>query len=176
MPTVFTVGHSTRTIAEFVGLLRQAAVARPPAHARIRGSTLTLCRTRSLALGSPTVICPPSAVCGTEQKERCRRPIRSGGPRLSEIMLITRQLTRSEGNWTNCERSPMTIAAPLCVLKPCGGAATAASSPTICWRKGFRWRISCGTIRSTPRRSRLVCDRCPAGRSYIQPLWRRSKY
>jgi hypothetical protein len=26
MPTIFTIGHSTRTIAEFVALLRQAAV------------------------------------------------------------------------------------------------------------------------------------------------------
>src|ERR1700682_6216091 len=120
MPTIFTIGHSTRTIGEFVALLRQAAVdllidVRSVPRSRTNPQfNAELCRKRSLTLGSPTVICPPLAVCATEQRERYHRPIRSGGPRLFETTPITRRLTRSEWDWTNCERSPATIAAPSC--------------------------------------------------------------
>src|SRR6266849_7202550 len=148
--------------------------ARSPAQGRIRSSTPMLCQQRSPTPASATGICPSLAVCVTGQRELCRRPMRYGEWRPSAIMPITLPLTRSERDWTNYERSPVINAAPSCVLKRCGGAATAASSPTTCWRKGFRWRISWDTTRSTARSSRLACDCYPTGRSYIQPRRRRS--
>ena len=83
--TIFTIGHSTRTIAEFVALLAQVAVnllidvRSIPRSRTNRSSTPTRSPRPSRPLGSLTVICLPSVVCAVEQREQCRRPIHSGG-------------------------------------------------------------------------------------------------
>lgn len=94
MPPIFTVGHSTRTIAELVALLRQVAVdllvdvrSIPRSRTNPRFNADAFAK-RSLTLESTTFICPPLAVCAIEKRERCHRPIRSGGSRLSETMPI----------------------------------------------------------------------------------------
>ena len=144
MPTIFTIGHSTRTIEEFVALLRQVVVdllvdVRSIPRSRTNPQFNADALPEALwTQASPTVIWRPLADYGTGTRERCHRPIRSGGSPPSGTMPITRQLRRFERDWPNCERSPVTIAALLCAPKLCGGAATAASSPTICWRKEFR--------------------------------------
>jgi hypothetical protein len=182
MRTIFTIGHSTRPIAEFVALLRQAAIdllvdVRSIPRSRTNPQFNAGALQEALIDTGITYRHLP-ALGGLRQRTRGAMPspkyaLAGRGP--SVTMPITRQLTRFDWDWTNYERSPVTIAAPLCVLKLCGGAATAASSPTTYWRKGFRWRTSWGTIKSTPRSSRLACNRCRAGRSYTQPRPRRSK-
>jgi uncharacterized protein (DUF488 family) len=89
MPTIFTIAHSTRTIAEFVALLQQAAVdllidVRSISRSRTNPQfNADAALKRSFTLESLTVICPLLAACATEQRERHHRPIRSDGSRLS---------------------------------------------------------------------------------------------
>src|SRR4051812_33189400 len=69
----------------------------------------------------------------------------------------------------NCAASPLSIAARLCAPRRCGGAVTAALSPTICSPK----RSRCGTSWDLARSSRRGSPPAPwcgrTARSFIPP-------
>lgn len=144
MPTIYTIGHSTRPIAEFVSLLRQVAVdllvdvrsiPRSRTNPQFNSDTLAVTLVDS---GISYRHLAALGVCGIGKGEQRRRLIRFGGSLHSETMPITRRLTRSEWDRVNFEPSLVTIAARLCAPRLSGGAVTAASSQTICWQKEFR--------------------------------------
>ena len=136
--TIFTIGHSTRSIPEFLTLLRQVTVdllVDVRSIPRSRTNPQFNAEVLPEALGGAGIAyrhLPALGVCATGQRERRHRSIHSGRSPPSGTTLITRQLKRSEPDWMNCEHSPVTIAAPSCALKPCGGAAIVVSLPTIC--------------------------------------------
>ena len=121
MPTIFTIGHSTRTVAEFVALLRQAGI--------------------DLLIDVRSV--PRSRTNPQFNADALPETLGDAGISYRQLPALGGLRHRTKGAMP----SPNTLwrvaafrnfAAPLCVQKLCGGAATGASSPTICWQQGFR--------------------------------------
>ncbi len=173
MPAIFTIGHSTRTIAELVALLRQVAVD-------------LLVDVRSI---------PRSRTNPQFNADALPEALVDAGITYRHLPALGGLRHRREG----AMRSPNTLWRVAAFRNYADYAATDAfrmglnelralardnccaimCAEAVWWRchrrKGFRWRTSWGPIRSTPRSSRLACDRCPAGRSYIQRRRRTSK-
>jgi hypothetical protein len=98
IPIVYTIGHSTRPITEFLALLEQVAVnmlvdvrSIPRSRTNSQFNADALPETLSVA-GYPTGIYQLLAVCGTTKKVWHHRSIPSGASPPSETMRITLQL------------------------------------------------------------------------------------
>jgi uncharacterized protein (DUF488 family) len=102
MTTIYTIGHSTRTIAEFVALLRQVAVdllidVRSIPRSRTNPQFNADALPEALAdVGIAYRHLAALGACATGQRKRQHRPIRPGGSRPFETMPITRPPTLSE--------------------------------------------------------------------------------
>lgn len=181
IPTIFTIGHSTRPITEFLALLQEVGV-------DLLVDVRSIPRSRTNPQFNADALPGPLGDAGIRYRHLSAlgglRHRQKGSPTslnkfwhvaTFRTMPITRQRTLSEQDWTSCEHSPATIAARSCVPKRYGGVATAASLSTIFWLKAFRSCTSWGAVRSIPRSLRPARMCWPTGRSYTRPGKRRSK-
>ena len=180
-PTIFTIGHSTRTIDEFVALLRQVAV---DLLVDVRSIPRSRMNPQFNADALPEALIQAGiayhhipALGGLRHRKKGAMPSPNTFWRVAAF--------RNYADYAATDAFRMgldelrALARDHCCAIMCAEAVWWRCHRRIiadyCWRMGFRWRTSWGTIRLTPRCSRLARNR-PAGRSYIQPPTRRSKH
>jgi len=100
---------------------------------------------------------PPQAGCAVTTP--------TGASRRFAPTPITRRPTNSTPAWTRCVSSRAAIGARSCAPRRCGGAATAGSSPTICWPEGYALSAPPRRDRANPFASRRARSRSPVRRS-----------
>jgi len=138
----YTIGHGTRPLAEFVGLLQSVEVT-------LLGDLRTVPRSRTNPQYNrkalPDSLRPhgisyehTAALGGLRSRVREVAPtIMSSG----QMRVFTTMPDYAMGERFR-EASARRSAAPSCARKRCGGAATGESSRTICWPPGSRCFIS----------------------------------
>jgi len=136
--TVFTVGHSTRSVDELIGLLKQAGV-------DLLVDVRSIPRSRTNPQFNTDALPAPLAAAGIGYRHAAalggRRHHRKGDPP-SPNGFWQNAAFRSYADYamgpesapgsTSSKRCATAIVAPSCARKPSGGGATAASSRTTC--------------------------------------------
>lgn len=159
--TIFTIGHSTRTLAEFVALLRQVDVTRLVDVRSLPWSRMTpqfntdTCLERLPQRVSVTGILARSADDVIIAKARRPRSICTGAWRRSGITPTTQRPTNSAPGCKRCASWRAMIDAPSCAPKRSGGAVIAGSSDYLL-AGGTRVEHIWVRVKSSRRRSRRV--------------------
>jgi hypothetical protein len=125
--TIFTIGHSTRTFAELIALLREARI-------ELLVDVRSVPRSRTNPQFNIDILPEALAAAGVGYRHlpslggwrptvrtRCLPLIRFGGTHHFGIMPTTRGLKRSGWEWRNWKHCLATSVAPSCAPKPCGG-------------------------------------------------------
>ena len=144
----YTIGHGTRPLAEFVGLLQSFEVTLLGDVRTVPRSRTNLQYNREALPDSPR----PHGISYEHMAVRggLRSRVREVAPTINQFwtnesfttMPPTRRANASVKGLRICAASVRRSVAPLRARKRCGGVATGESSPTICWPPGSRFFIS----------------------------------